>query len=39
MIATVNRSHLAALVLLIFVSASWDVFAGSKASRETRNGM
>ena len=35
MIAKVNRSHLAALVLLIFSSASWDLFAGSKASRET----
>jgi nitrate/TMAO reductase-like tetraheme cytochrome c subunit len=35
MIATVNRSHLAALILLIFVSASWDVFAGQKASRKT----
>jgi cytochrome c5 len=35
MIATGNRSHLAALVLLIFASASWHVLAGSKASRET----
>src|ERR1700682_5786570 len=35
MIATVNRSHLAALILLIFVSASWDVFAGPKARRKT----
>ena len=35
MIAKMNRSHLAALVLLFFASASWDVLAGSKASRET----
>src|SRR5439155_13850673 len=35
MIATVNRCHLAALILLIFVSVSWDVFAGPKASRKT----
>jgi len=35
MLATVNRSHLAALVLLLLASASWNVFAGSKASRET----
>jgi hypothetical protein len=35
MSATVNRSHLAALVLLIFATASWNVFAGSKTSRET----
>ncbi len=35
MIAKMNRSHLAAMVLLIFASASWNVFAGSKASRET----
>ena len=35
MIATVNRSHLAALALLIFASGSWDVFAGSKETRET----
>ena len=35
MIAKVNRSHLAALVLLIFAGAGWNVFAGSKASRET----
>jgi cytochrome c5 len=34
MIAKVNRSLLAAWVLLIVSSASWDVFAGSKASRE-----
>jgi nitrate/TMAO reductase-like tetraheme cytochrome c subunit len=35
MIAKVNRNHLAALVLLIFASAGWNVFAGSKANRET----
>ena len=35
MIANMNRNHLAALLLLIFASASWNVFAGSKASRET----
>ena len=35
MIAKVNRSLLAALVLLIFAIASWDALAGSKASRET----
>lgn len=35
MIVTVNRRHLLALVLLIFASASWSLFAGSKASRET----
>lgn len=35
MSATVNRSHLAALVLVIFATASWNVFAGSKTSRET----
>ena len=35
MIATVNRCHLAALILLIFVSVSWELFAGPKASRKT----
>jgi hypothetical protein len=35
MIAKVNHCHLAALVLLIFASASWNVFAGPKANRET----
>jgi cytochrome c5 len=37
MIAKVHRSHLAALVLLVIAIAGfgWDVFAGSKASRET----
>src|SRR6266850_2547426 len=35
MIAKMNRNHLGALVLLIFLSAGWRVFAGSKASRET----
>ena len=35
MIATVNRCHLAVLILLIFVSISWDVFAGPKAGRKT----
>jgi cytochrome c5 len=35
MIAPVNRSHLVALVLLIFASAGWDVFAGPKATRKT----
>jgi nitrate/TMAO reductase-like tetraheme cytochrome c subunit len=35
MIVKVNRSHLAALVLLIFACASWDVLAGPKKSRET----
>jgi cytochrome c5 len=34
MIAKVNRSYLAASALLIFASAGWNVFAGSKASRE-----
>lgn len=34
MIAKMNRRHFAALVLLIFASAGWSVFAGSKASRE-----
>jgi cytochrome c5 len=35
MIANVNRSLLVAWVLLTFAIASWDAFAGSKASRET----
>ena len=35
MIAKVKGSLLAVWVLLIFASASWDVFAGSKASRDT----
>jgi nitrate/TMAO reductase-like tetraheme cytochrome c subunit len=35
MIAKANRIYLAALVLLIFASAGWNVFAGSKAIRET----
>ena len=35
MITRLNRSHLAILVLLIFIGASWNVLAGSKASRET----
>jgi cytochrome c5 len=35
MSANVNRRRLAALVLLIFASACWNLFAGSKASRET----
>jgi hypothetical protein len=35
MIVKMNRSHLAALVLLNFAGASWNVFAGSKASRVT----
>ena len=35
MIATVNRSHLVVLVLLIFASASWAVFGGPKPSRKT----
>ena len=35
MIATVNRCHVAALILLIFVSVSCDVFAGPKAGRKT----
>ena len=35
MIVTMNRRHCAALVLLIFASAGWNVFAGSKASRAT----
>ena len=35
MIAKMNRRHLAALVLLILAGAGWNVFAGSKASRET----
>ena len=35
MSAKVNCRHLAALVLLIFVSVSWKMFAGSKASGET----
>ncbi len=35
MIAKVNCRRRAALVLFIFASASGDVFAGSKASRET----
>jgi hypothetical protein len=35
MIATVSRCHLAALILLIFVSVNRDVFAGPKAGRKT----
>ena len=35
MSAKVNCSYFAALVLLIFASISWKVFAGSKASAET----
>ena len=35
MSAKVNCRHLAALVLLIFVSVSWKMFAGSKVSGET----
>ena len=34
MIARVNRSLLVALVLVICASASWELFAGSKASRK-----
>jgi nitrate/TMAO reductase-like tetraheme cytochrome c subunit len=34
MIAKMNRSHFAALVLLIFAGASWNLFAGVPASRE-----
>ena len=33
--AKVNYRRLAALVLLIFVSVSWKMFAGSKANGET----
>ena len=37
MSTTVNRTRVAALVLLIFASAScWAVFGGPKPSRETR---
>jgi hypothetical protein len=35
MSAKLNYRHLAALVLLIFVSVSWKMFAGSKTSGET----
>jgi hypothetical protein len=35
MIAIANRSHVAVLVLLIFISASWDSFAGPKAGQTT----
>ena len=35
MSAKVNCSYFAALVLFIFASVSWKVFAGSKASAET----
>ena len=35
MIAKMNRNHLAALLLLIFASVGWNVFAGPKASQET----
>jgi hypothetical protein len=35
MIAIANRSHVAALVLLISTSASWDTFAGRKADQAT----
>jgi nitrate/TMAO reductase-like tetraheme cytochrome c subunit len=37
MIANVNRSLLLAWVLLTFAIASWDAFAGTKASRERIN--
>ncbi len=35
MIATLNRTHVAALVLIFFVSTSWSLFAGPKTSRKT----
>ena len=35
MIALRNRNHVAVLVLLICVSAGWDVFAGPKADQTT----
>ena len=38
MIATLNRTHVAALVLIFFVSTSWSLFAGPKASRQKTAG-
>ena len=35
MIATLNRTQLAALVLIFFVSSSWSLLAGPQASRQT----
>ena len=35
MIAIRNRSHIAALVLLICAGAGWDMFAGPKADQTT----
>jgi len=35
MIAKMNRSRLLVLVLLVLAGASWNLLAGSKASRET----
>ena len=35
MIATLNRTHLAALVLLFFLGTSWSLLAGPQANRQT----
>lgn len=35
MIATLNRTHAAALVLLIFVTTGWTLLAGPEKSRKT----
>ncbi len=35
MMATLNRTHVAALVLIFFASIGWNLFAGPKASRKT----